>query len=197
MRPGITLVLALAALLAPAAAHAYTTDQLDRWQNIAAAQWAGAPCNGRYHANVVQTLGPSDQAGRTLAGQANIGDSETCTYTIVDGLDDYTACVVVVHEAGHLYGLEHTPGGIMDPVPASAMPFPDYKPCAVGDTEITLSSEDAFSWVDARWAMNTLDCRRDQIPSRQRCWGTSAAGRHLRFTVWRGERYRVHGGRWK
>jgi len=198
MRIRGALTLLLLALVLPATAVAYSPQQLDRWTRIADQAWPWSHCTNRLAVDVVPQLAPDPgSTGTTVLGRAYIGDPD-CRMRIVSNQDDYTACVVIVHEAGHVAGLEHQPGGIMAAILDEVLHRRRYVPC-LPDVEPRLRRGDALEWVEARWGrhMQTLDCRRDQRVSRQRCWGTSAGGRRLRWTVWRGGDHRVRGGRWK
>lgn len=199
-RNTITAVTAalLIALCAAAPAGAYTSGQLAQWNAVADQVWGGA-CAGRHVAVIVDTLPSQPGSQFVRLGQAYINDATTCRYWLVRGLTDYQACVVVVHEAGHLAGFDHTQGGIMDAHPTEVFTDGSYPPCAAIASP-TLTIDAAANWVEhSRWGryMKSLDCRRDRIQSRQRCWGTTAGRRHLRFTVWMRGDYQIRGGKWK
>lgn len=190
------LLIVVLALLAPTTAGAYTTAQLNQWAATADSVWPNSACAGRLHPVVVGSLPAEPGSNLVTLGQANLNDAITCRYWLVADLPAYEACVVTVHEVGHLAGFDHAPGGIMDPEPTELLHDGSYKPCAQAAPP-TLSMSAAANWVQARWDMGTLDCRRDRIPSRQRCHGTSYGGRHLTFVVWRTGSYAVRGGRLK
>ena len=108
-------------------------------------------------------------------------------------LTPYEACVITVHERGHLAGYQpiagvdawHDKTGLMSTNPLDAFPDPreatgrpPYAPCA-GLAGLTITREMAEDAVARRWAVRRLSCR----PSRGRCVGTTLGGRHVRWTV--------------
>lgn len=123
------LALLAATLLAPTAAIAQTPDvqRLASFLPIAQAAWPGSPCAG--HEQILlnddaelDALAP--RVGVRPDGVAN--DPGPCDIGISSGLTDYTFCVVLTHELGHIAGEPHStdPESVMYPTEIQ-----DYQPC--------------------------------------------------------------------
>jgi hypothetical protein len=190
MGRALVLVVLLAGLVAPAAAFAETVDY-GAYNRLADVTWAphGDRCQGRAQVVVVDEIAGDD----TILGSAVGVWQGTCAYEVRRDLTPYEACVITVHERGHLAGYEPAEGvdafhdrqGLMSPAPLDAFPDPrqdsgrpPYVPCAklVGVGMTRSMAEDA---VARRWAVRTLSCR----PSKGSCVGTSRSGRRLHWTV--------------
>lgn len=79
--------------------------------------WPASPCHG--HATVlyvdqakIDAVIPADPPGR----HGGVAFVEECTAWILKGMDPVSTCGMIVHELGHLAGLGHSVGGVMDPV---------------------------------------------------------------------------------
>ena len=183
----------LFALLAVAVAPSRAAAAVDypAYNRLADAVWAahGDRCAGRAQVRVVDQIAHDDGVLGTADG---VWDG-TCAYSVRRDLTPYEACVVTVHERGHLAGYQpvdpvddwHDRTGLMSTNPVDAFPDPrddsgrpPYLPCArLARIPLTRSlAEDA---VSRRWALRTLSCR----PSAGRCVGTTLGGRRLRWRV--------------
>jgi hypothetical protein len=180
-------------LLAVAAAPSTAAAAVDyaAYNRLADAVWAshGDRCAGRAQVQVVGEIAGDDD----ILGYADGVWDGTCVFTVRRDLSAYEACVITVHERGHLAGYEpvrgvdawHDRTGLMSTNPVDAFPDPrqetgrpPYLPCAglVGFPLTRAMAEDA---VARRWPVRSLSCR----PSLGRCVGTTLAGRRLRWTV--------------
>ena len=187
------VVCAVVVLFAVVAAPSSAAAAVDyaAYNRLADAVWAphGDRCAGR--AQVVEVDRITGDEG--ILGSADGVWDGTCTYSVRRDLSPYEACVITVHERGHLAGYTPVDGidawhdrtGLMSTNPVDAFPDPrqetgrpPYAPCAriVG---ISITRDMAVDAVARRWAVRTLSCR----PSLSRCVGTTLAGRHARWTV--------------
>jgi hypothetical protein len=194
----VVLVVLLAALIAPASARAERVDYA-AYNRLADAVWAahGDRCQGRAHPVVVDLIAGDD----TMLGFATGVWDETCAYEVRRDLTAYEACVITVHERGHLAGYEPVDGvdawherrGLMSPVPVDAFPDPrqdsgrpPYVPCA-RLVRLPISDEMAQDAVLRRWPVRSLRCR----AAAGGCTGVTASGRRVRWMVRYDARYRV------
>jgi len=198
----LALLVALALLLAAphgiATASAYTAEQLARWNSVADQVWPGH-CAGQRTTVVVANIPLLPTDGATAAvvnGRADGRADGSCAFRLRDGLPAYSACLVVVHEAGHLEGADHRAATIMDAHVTEVLVDGAYRPCAAVVPPV-LTRSAALNWVEARYQRSlwSLDCRRDQLTTRMRCWGSTVRGRRLRWVVWVDSAYAIHGGR--
>jgi hypothetical protein len=183
----------LLVLLAVAAAPSTAAAAIDHagYNRLADTVWAGHGdrCSGRAQVRLVDEIAGDDD----ILGYADGVWDGTCTYSVRRDLSAYEACVITVHERGHLAGYEpvggvdawHDKAGLMSTNPLDAFPDPrqatgrpPYAPCA-GLVGLTITREMAEDAVSRRWAVRSLSCR----PSLGRCVGTTLAGRHVRWTV--------------
>jgi hypothetical protein len=172
-------------------AHARASVDYAAYNRLADSVWSahGDRCAGQATVVPVRRIDGDD----TVLGSAVGVWDGTCAYEVRRDLTPYEACVITVHERGHLAGYEpadgvdtwHDRSGLMSTNPLEAFPDPHlnsgrppYVPCAklVG---LTISREMAEDAVARRWPVRTLRCR----PSVGRCVGTSASGRRLSWTV--------------
>ena len=190
VRRVLPLLLALLALAVVPSRAAAAVDYA-AYNRLADAVWAahGDRCAGRAQAVAVDRIAADDG----VLGSADGVWDGTCAYSVRGDLTPYEACVVTVHERGHLAGYQpadpvdawHDRTGLMSTNPVDAFPDPrddsgrpPYLPCArLAGIPLTRSlAEDA---VSRRWAVRTLACR----PFVGRCVGTTLGGRRLRWTV--------------
>jgi hypothetical protein len=137
-------------------------------------------------------VGVIDGDDSVLGSAVGVWDGD-CSYLVRTDLSPYEACVITVHERGHLAGYRpldpvdgwHERRGLMATNPVDEFPDPrqmsgrpPYAPCArlVGVGFTREMAEDA---VLRRWPVRTLRCR----PASRVCAGTTAAGRRARWTV--------------
>jgi Matrixin len=127
----LTLIAVCAVATADASGQAPATDaaRLAQFLPIARAAWPGSPCAGReavhlsgdaaLRAEAPAIAGP----GEALNGMAA---PETCEVWLASSMSPRTFCSVLVHEFGHLGGLQHTttPGDVMNGAGDI-----DYAPC--------------------------------------------------------------------
>jgi hypothetical protein len=188
----------LVALLAPASAQAETVDYA-AYNRLADTVWAshGDRCQGQ-----AQVVPGEKIAGDDLILGSAIGVWQgTCAYEVRRDLTAYEACVITVHERGHLAGYVPADGvdawhertGLMSPVPLDAFPDPrqdsgrpPYLPCA-RLVRLPMSDSMAQDAVLRRWPVRTLRCR----ASAGRCTGVTAAGRRMAWTLRYDASYRV------
>jgi hypothetical protein len=197
MRTVIATILVSLGLALPAVASAAVG--YDRYNALADEVWPGR-CAGQ--ARVVQVDRIAGDDG--ILGYADGVWDDTCAFTVRRDLTEYEACVVTVHERGHLNGYRarmpfvdalgnidawHERGGLMAPQPVDELPGYSYLPCA-RITNPALSREQALEYVEVRWPVRSLECRAVSRALR-RCFGTSASGRRLRWDVSYDSRYRV------
>jgi hypothetical protein len=153
--------------------------------------WAphGDRCSGRAQAVGV---GEIDGDEEILGSAVGVWDL-TCVFLVRRDLSPYEACVITVHERGHLAGYEpahgvdpwHDRRGLMSTNPVDWFPDPrqdsgrpPYVPCA-RLAGVTISRSMAEDAVARRWPVRTLSCR----PVVGRCTGTTPSGRRMRWTV--------------
>lgn len=106
------------ALSPPATAVAVTPGAVGRYTPIARAAWPGSPCAGREQVTLAAVL---PFYGDTADGMAY--EDGSCRVVLLASLPDWRACIVLVHEFGHLAGRSHTSdAGIMDPVASAGWP---------------------------------------------------------------------------
>jgi hypothetical protein len=119
------LLLTLIAVCGAAPAHVFAqtpaTDavSLAQFLPIARAAWPGSPCAGRENVHLAGDVALRAEApaiagpGEALNGMAA---PETCEVWLASAMSPRTFCTVLVHEFGHLAGLEHTtaPGDVMN-----------------------------------------------------------------------------------
>lgn len=112
-------VLAFLSLTAPAAAWDYGRDlrAADAYWHRILPRTRVAPCAS----GVGLTFYKWDNFGEpdTIAGRGSAGDCRIWIYTgQTERLDAYYACLVIVHERGHTFGIEHSASrrSIMFPV---------------------------------------------------------------------------------
>jgi hypothetical protein len=194
----LVLVVLLAALAAPASALAEPVDYAG-YNRLADAVWAaqGDRCQGRAQVVVVDRIAGGDD----ILGSAVGVWQGTCSYEVRRDLTAYEACVITVHERGHLAGYEpahggdewHDRHGLMSPNPIEAFPDPrqdtgrpPYLPCARLVRPL-ISDAMAQDAVLRRWPVRTLRCD----AAAGRCTGVTQAGRRLRWRVRYDGRYRV------
>ena len=194
----VVLLVLLAALVAPVSARAETVDYA-AYNRLADAVWAshGDRCQGRAQPVAVGLIAGDD----AILGFATGVWDETCTYEVRRDLTAYEACVITVHERGHLAGYEPVDGvdawherhGLMSTHPVDAFPDPrqdsgraPYVPCA-RLARVPISGEMAQDAVLRRWPVRSLRCQ----AAAGRCTGVTAAGRRMRWTVRYDARYRV------
>lgn len=127
---GIVLAVALINGCA-SSGHAATDEARLGWfLPVARAAWPASPCTGHETVSV--------RADERLAGAAplfgtsqllGLAEPSTCRAWLAAALSPVEFCTVLVHELGHLAGLEHndTPGDVMN-VDAG---FISYRPCEV------------------------------------------------------------------
>jgi hypothetical protein len=187
----VCVVAMLGVVTAPAAARAAVPIDYAGYNRLADGVWAGVDdrCAGRAQVVPVGVIGGDDSV---LGSAVGVWDG-TCTYEVRTDLDPYEACVITVHERGHLAGYRpvdpvdewHDRHGLMATNPVDELPDPrqmsgrpPYAPCArlVGLSFTREMAEDA---VLRRWPVRTLRCR----VARRVCAGTTAAGRRARWTV--------------
>lgn len=135
----LALAVLFALLLTPASAHAMTDEQrLEAYAPIAAAAWDDTWCGpGTGHPVTVQLHATVEGWGWVAQGQIARDGQYVCEVRFKDGygldqssLTDAEFCRVLVHEYGHLAGVEHTnDSGIMDHF---ASPAAAYAPCDTG-----------------------------------------------------------------
>ena len=187
---GCVVVVLLALVAVPSRATAAPVDYA-AYNRLADAVWAshGDRCAGRAQVVPVDEIAGDDDV---LGSAEGVWDG-TCAFTVRRDLTPYEACVITVHERGHLAGYQpvggvdawHDRSGLMSTNPLDAFPDPrddlgrpPYVPCArlIGIPLTASLAEDA---VARRWAVRTLACR----PSAGRCTGTTLGGRRLRWVV--------------
>jgi hypothetical protein len=188
----------LVALLAPASARAETVDYA-AYNRLADAVWAshGDRCQGQAQVVPVEEIAGDD----SILGSASGVWQGTCAYEVRRDLTAYEACVITVHERGHLAGYVpadgvdawHERNGLMSPNPLDAFPDPrqdsgraPYLPCA-RLVRFPISDAMAQDAVLRRWPLRTLRCR----ASAGRCTGVTAAGRRMEWTLRYDASYRV------
>jgi hypothetical protein len=188
----------VAALLAPASARAETVEYA-AYNRLADAVWAphGDRCQGRAEVVLVDRISGDDD----ILGSAVGVWQGTCAYEVRRDLTPYEACVITVHERGHLAGYEpahgvdgwHDRHGLMSPNPIEAFPDPrqdtgrsPYLPCA-RLVRPPISEAMAQDAVLRRWPVRTLRCD----AAAGRCNGVTPTGRRLRWRVRYDTRYRV------
>lgn len=156
----VLLALAVLATL-PATAHA---SDLEISQQIAR-QTFPSPCVGQERVD----LGPPlSLNGRPVGGLAHL---ETCHIELDERLQDVDLCRVLVHEYGHLAGLAHTEGGIMD------SGQPDVPACAkLTVLPLLYAREPVYQAVSAD---RTVTCRR-RAPARLEKRYALCTARHKR-----------------
>jgi hypothetical protein len=172
-------------------ANAYTASKLNQWEQVAIQHWSGddrTSCVGNITREVVDSLPDLTDDDLSPLGAAYNG----CHYKIVRNMTDYKACLVVVHEIGHLTGHDHVDlHDIMHPaLPDIGYQFDACKKVAPP----ILTNAEADGWINARWSMITLRCKATN-PSRKVCWGTSGMGKRLRWVVWKDGNYNIKGGK--
>jgi hypothetical protein len=194
----VFLVVLLAALAAPASAVAASVDYA-AYNRLADSVWAahGDRCQGRAQVVVVDRIAGDDE----ILGSAVGVWHGTCAYEVRRDLTDYEACVITVHERGHLAGYRSTHGvdawhdrnGLMSPNPIEAFPDPrqdtgrpPYLPCA-RLVRPPISDAMAQDAVLRRWPVRALQCD----AAAGRCTGVTAGGRRLRWRVRYDAHYRV------
>jgi hypothetical protein len=189
-RPLAVAAAALVALLGVPAGASAAVDYA-AYNRLADGVWAahGDPCSGRGQAVAVDVIEGDDGI---LGSAVGVWDG-TCRYLVRRDLNAYEACVITVHERGHLAGYEpaagvdawHDASGLMSTNPVDWFPDPrqnsgrpPYVPCArlVRPRFTRAMAEDA---VARRWPVRSLRCS----PTRGSCSGVTAAGRRARWTV--------------
>jgi hypothetical protein len=189
-RIAFACAVAVAAFVAvPSAAHAAV--DYAAYNRLADAVWAaqGDRCSRRAQVQQVELI---DGDEGVLGSAVGVWD-DTCVYLARRDLSAYEACVITVHERGHLAGYEpvygvdawHDRAGLMSTNPVDWFPDPrqnsgrpPYEPCA-RLVRIPLSRELAEDAVARKWPVRTLTCR----VSAGVCVGTTPRGRRLRWTV--------------
>jgi hypothetical protein len=181
----------LCAAFAPSVARAAVGVDYAGYNRLADRVWAqyGDRCAGR--ASVVP-VGVIDGDDGVLGSAIGVWDG-TCAYEVRTDLDPYEACVITVHERGHLAGYRpvdpvdewHERHGLMGTNPVDELPDPQqmsgrppYAPCA-RLVELGFTREMAEDAVLRRWPVRSLRCR----VARGVCAGTTAAGRRASWTV--------------
>jgi hypothetical protein len=191
------VMVVLALLAVPARADAAVDHAA--YNRLADAVWAsyGDRCRGQARVVLVARIAGDDGI---LGAAPGVWDG-SCTYEVRRDLTAYEACVITVHERGHLAGYRpvrgvddwHEDHGLMATHPVDELPDPGqdsgrapYAPCAelVGLAITASMAEDA---VARRWPVRTLRCR----AARRTCTGTTASGRRMRWTVRYDARWRV------
>lgn len=104
----LTLVLAVLALAPPAAATAdwepaTQVPAVAHWLSVSEQAWPSSPCNGREQVRVVDAAEINDDWGL-----AQVDGSCRFSIAMQATTDPLAACVTVVHETGHLAGLDHS-----------------------------------------------------------------------------------------
>ena len=180
-------------LLAVAAAPSTAAAAVDyaAYNRLADAVWAqhGDRCSGQAQVRLVDEIAGDED----ILGYADGVWDGTCTYSVRRDLSAYEACVITVHERGHLAGYQpvggvdawHDRAGLMSTNPLDAFPDPrqatgrpPYAPCA-GLVGLTITPRDGRGRRRAAVGGRGLSCR----PSVGRCVGTTLGGRRARWTV--------------
>lgn len=165
----IGLVCLTAALIAAPAATAYDQAALDQAIALADAAWPDSSCqniDGSPHlvVNVTAAMTIASAGGEAPVNTHPVAPTdENCWMRVRPDMSDWEMCVVVVHEAGHLAGREHTTGGVMD------SDRPTYPPCDVFQS-VTEDPEPV------------AHVRPDPAPTRARAAASALAGRSCRLT---------------
>jgi hypothetical protein len=186
-------VIALVAVLVPGVTPARAGAGVDyaAYNRLADEVWAvhGDRCRGQARVVPVDAIAGDDGV---LGSATGVWDG-TCAFEVRRDLTPYEACVVTVHERGHLAGYEpadavdafHERSGLMSPVPLDVFPDPrqdsgrpPYAPCA-RLVRLRFTREMAEDAVQRRWAVRSLVCR----PSRGSCAGVTPGGRRVRWSV--------------
>ena len=190
----VLLFVMLVAGAAPSAARAGgVAPDYAAYNRLADVVWASEPggdrCSGRADVVPVPVIEDDDSV---LGSAVGVWDG-TCDYAVREDLTAYEACVITVHERGHLSGYRPADGvdawhdhhGLMATNPVDELPDPQqrnghapYAPCA-RLVAMAFTREMAEDAVLRRWAVRTLRC----LPARGTCKGTTAAGRRARWTV--------------
>jgi hypothetical protein len=189
----VTSVVVLVALLASGVAPARASAATDyaAYNRLADDVWAahGDRCRGQAQVLPVDAIAGDDDV---LGSAVGVWEG-TCAFEVRRDLTPYEACVITVHERGHLAGYEpadavdafHERAGLMSPAPLDVFPDPrqdsgraPYAPCA-RLVRLPLTREMAEDAVQRRWAVRSLACR----PSRGSCAGVTLGGRRVRWSV--------------
>jgi hypothetical protein len=127
-------------------------ERLARYTPIAQAAWADTWCGpGTDHPVTVRLHTDTPGFGNLAYAMVARDGQYVCEVRIKDGfemtqspLSDVEFCRVLVHEYGHLAGVEHTTGGLMDHFAAKDTA---YAPCETGVPQSPATST-AFSTAD-------------------------------------------------